>query len=330
MGEPTGEQALGPSAGPRPREERETLSSDPTSMPPSARAEMGGDPLVGQLVDARYHLGPVLADGGMGTVYEALDVHADSRVALKTLQPRFSERPRVVQRFEREAQALEAARSPHVVDVIAHGRLADARPYYVMERLDGEPLSDVIERTAAPLEPRRVVRLGVQIARGLTHAHDLGIVHRDLKPENIFLCDAVGDAPHVKLLDFGLAKAVDGSTDVTKAGELLGTPSYMAPEQIRGDRVDGRTDIYAFGVMLYEMLTGRVPFEGDAAVDVMVAHVEQTPTLPSQLDPPIQLPVMLEWIAMCCLYKQPERRFQSTHELLDELLNAARLYRVQV
>ena len=324
MGEATGEQTL------ERRRERETLSSDPGTLPASARAAMGADPLVGQLALGRYHVGPVLADGGMGTVYEALDRVTEARVAVKTLQPRFMDRPRVIQRFEREAQALEAARSEHVVDVKARGALPDGRPCYVMERLEGELLADVIERSAAPLDPRVVVRVAVQLARALAHAHQLGIVHRDLKPENVFLRDGPGGRSVVKLLDFGLAKAVDGSMDVTKAGELLGTPTYMAPEQIRGDAVDGRTDVYAFGVMLYEMLTGRVPFVGDAPVDVMVAHVEEEPTLPSKLDPPVRLPVMLEWIAMCCLYKEPACRFQSAEELLDELSNAAGLYRVDV
>ena len=156
----------------------------------------------------------------------------------------------------------------------------------------------------------------------------MGLVHRDLKPENIFLCRAEGDDELVKVLDFGLAKALDGSMDVTQAGEVLGTPGYMAPEQIRGGDIDERTDIYAAGVVLYEMLTGRMPFDGEGVLEIMLAHVEKPVPLPSTLPLREKLPALLEWIAMCCLYKDPKRRFQTAAELREELLNAARLYRI--
>ncbi len=308
------------------RRHRETLPSTPDELPPEVTAERGEDPLVDQLVDERYRITGLVAVGGMGCIYDALDEREGERVALKTLQPRFAERPRVVGRFLREAQALARAHSPHIVSISAHGRLPDGRAYYVMELMRGQTLSDAIEGAGGPLEPVRAVRLAQQIAAGLGHAHAIGMVHRDLKPENVFLCELEGGREHVKILDFGLAKALDGSMDVTVGGEVLGTPCYMAPEQVFGRRADARTDVYACGVVLYEMLTGRVPFDGEAAVDIMRAHVEEAPRPPSQLDPPVQIPVLLEWIIMCCLYKDPGKRFQSAAELADELDAAARLY----
>jgi serine/threonine-protein kinase len=314
---------------PGPERDRITLTTLPETLPPEAAAEAGSDPLVGWAVDGRYRVTGLLAVGGMGCVYETVDAHTDERVALKTLQPRFAEKPRVVQRFRREADALARSRSPHVVRVSGAGALPDGRPYYVMEYLEGRSLADVLQERRGPLEPVRAVKIAMQLAAALEHAHGVGLVHRDLKPENVFLCEPEGDAEElVKVLDFGLAKALDGSMDVTKAGEVLGTPGYMAPEQIRGEPMDERTDIYAAGVVIYEMLTGRMPFEGDAVVELMIAHVEEPVPLPSKLDPPVKLPVLLEWIAMCCLYKEPERRFQTAGELRAELENAARLYRI--
>ncbi|MCZ7686662.1 MAG: serine/threonine protein kinase, partial [Sandaracinaceae bacterium] len=238
----------------------------------------------------RYRITGLVAVGGMGCIYDALDEREGERVALKTLQPRFAERPRVVGRFLREAQALARAHSPHIVSISAHGRLPDGRAYYVMELMRGQTLSDAIEGAGGPLEPVRAVRLAQQIAAGLGHAHAIGMVHRDLKPENVFLCELEDGREHVKILDFGLAKALDGSMDVTVGDEVLGTPCYMAPEQVFGRRADARTDVYACGVVLYEMLTGRVPFDGEAAVDIMRAHVEEAPRPPSQLDPPCRSP----------------------------------------
>ncbi|HJL19677.1 MAG TPA: serine/threonine-protein kinase [Sandaracinaceae bacterium LLY-WYZ-13_1] len=311
------------------RREAITASSVTDALPPEAAAERGDDPLLGWLVDGRYQVTGLIAVGGMGAVYEARDTEADRRVAIKTLQPRFAEQPRVVQRFVREAEVLARSRSPHVVLVWGDGRLPDGRAYYVMEYLEGESLADVLERTRGPLDPVRAVKIGLELAAALEHAHALGLVHRDLKPENIFLCRTEEGEERVKVLDFGLAKALDGSMDVTKAGEVLGTPGYMAPEQIRGATMDERTDVYAAGVVIYEMLTGRMPFDGDAIVDIMLAHVEEPVPLPSELDPPVRLPVLLEWIAMCCLYKEPERRFQTAAELRAELENAARLYHIR-
>ena len=286
------------------------------------RAE--AEELVGLVVDERFKLRRLIAIGGMGLVYEAKDLETQERVALKTLKPRRAESYRGQQRFLREATALSNTESPHLVGVIQVGRLPDGRPYYAMEYLLGRSLSDIIQSSTGPMKPERAVLIARQIAMALEVAHDRGIVHRDLKPENVLVLEGPG-GDHVKLLDFGLAKVVDGSMDVTQDGEVLGTPHYMAPEQIRGDGVDGRTDVYACGVLLYELLTHQMPFDGDGAIEIMIAHVEKP--VP-HLKEVVELPVMLEWIAQCCLYKDPEKRFPSATVLREELENAARLYKV--
>ena len=208
--------------------------------------------------------------------------------------------------------------------MVQHGRLEDGRPYYAMEYLLGRTLADIIEASEGPMRPERAVLILRQIAMALEVAHGRGVVHRDLKPENVLVLEGpAGDL--VKVLDFGLAKAADGSMDVTQDGEVLGTPHYMAPEQIRGGAVDARTDVYACGVVLYELLTGAMPFDGEGAIDIMLAHVEKPVPHLKEL---VELPVMMEWIAQCCLYKDPDRRFASATVLREELENAARLYGV--
>jgi serine/threonine-protein kinase len=308
-----------------------TLGAPRTSLPPEAARESGEDPLVGFVVADRYEVGELIAVGGMGCIYTATERDSGERVALKTLKPHYAEHPQVVQRFERESAALaRAADSPYIVGVKSHGKLPDGRAFYVMELLEGWSLGDLLVAARGPLKPARAIRIALQVAIGLEHAHAVGMVHRDLKPENIFLYADERGLESVKILDFGLAKALDGSMDVTKAGEVLGTPGYMAPEQVHAARADERTDIYAFGVMLFEMLTGKLPFEGEGIVGMMIAHVEQPPPLLSEVVPSLKLPTLLEWITRCCLYKDPAKRFATATMLREEVENAANLYRVSL
>ena len=317
-----------PGLGTSARKSFTTLDAPHTTLPPEAARETGEDALVGWLVADRYQVEALIAVGGMGCIYTAYDRQTGERVALKTLKPQFAEHPRVVQRFERECNALALAHSPYIVGVESHGKLPDGRAFYVMELLEGWSLGDLLAAARGPLKPARAIRIALQVALGLEHAHALGMVHRDLKPENIFLFADARGLESVKILDFGLAKALDGSMDVTKAGEVVGTPGYMAPEQVKGLHADERTDIYAFGVMLFEMLTGQLPFEGEGIVDLMIAHVEQRPPLLSEVVPSLKLPTLLEWITRCCLYKDPARRFATVASLREEVENAAGLYRV--
>ena len=278
--------------------------------------------LVGEVVDGRFALRRLIAIGGMGHVYEAKDRETRERVAVKTLKPHLAESYRVQQRFLREATALACTDSPHLVRIIRDGRLADGRPYYAMEYLLGRTLADLLEALERPMKPERAVLVAHQIAEALAVAHERGIVHRDLKPENVLVLEGPG-GDLVKVLDFGLAKAADGSMDVTREGEVLGTPHYMSPEQVRGRDVDARADVYAFGVVFFEMLTGKMPFDGEGAIDIMIEHVEKPiPRLSDHVD----VPVMLQWIVMSCLAKDREERFASAAELLEELDGAVRLY----
>jgi serine/threonine-protein kinase len=314
-----------------PHERRDTLVDalfEHDGAATTMRPEDVEDPLLGSFIERRFQVLGLLAIGGMGHVYSAYDHHTAERVALKTLKPELAAQPAVVQRFVREAAALARTQSPHVVRIAHHGRLPDGRAYYAMEYLDGRNLQSVMSELGGPMPPGRAIRIALQLAAALERAHAIGIVHRDLKPENVLLCPQPDGSELVKVLDFGLAKAADGSMDVTVAGEVVGTPGYMAPEQIQGRTADARTDVYAFGVVLYEMLTGRLPFQAEGLMQMLVAHVTEPPPLLSQLGLGVKLPTVLEWITMCCLYKEPERRFQSASELRSELENVARLYRL--
>ena len=220
---------------------------------------------LGTLVAGKYKLLRLLGDGGMGTVYEASHTLLGTRVAVKLLHSEMLQRHGLVERFLQEAQVAAQIRSPHVVHMIDVGQESGQAPYLVMELLEGEPLSRVLEREQRVAEPR-AVEYTVQILTALEAAHALGVTHRDLKPENVFITVAAG-RPLIKLIDFGIAKlrSTDpGAKNLTVAGTVMGTAEYMAPEQaIRADQVDGRADLYSVGVMLYEMIAGVRPIVSD-------------------------------------------------------------------
>ena len=224
---------------------------------------------VGDVVAERYGIEAVLGEGGMGVVYRVLHMHLRKLYALKVLLPEWSSTPEVVTRFEREAIAAGRIQSPHVVAAIDFGRLADGSFFLVMEYVDGLTLRSVLD--AGALEPARALRILKGIVTALDAAHSTGIVHRDVKPENVMLVERDGQPDFVKVLDFGIAKTdglgcggPGGSTALTKAGAIIGTLEYMAPEQALGQPVDARSDLYSAGVILFEMLTGQCPFRGGA------------------------------------------------------------------
>lgn len=289
---------------------------------------VGGDPLVGVCVDGRYRVTRRIAIGGMGCVYEAVDLRDDRSVALKTLRPCFAARPGLVRRFEREVRALGRIRSPFVAASQGQGRLEDGRPYFVMEYVVGRSVAQALREAGGRLDTGHAVTVARQVASALEAAHAVHVIHRDLKAENVLLRADRGPAPSVKLLDFGLAKIMDAHLDDTGQGIVLGTPGYMAPEQVRGRPVDARSDVYGCGVLLYEMLTGRLPFDGEDAIELMRAHTDAHVAMPSSLEPPIMLPPLVEWIVMCCLYLEPEQRFQSAAELRTELDHASQLLQI--
>jgi hypothetical protein len=243
-----------------------------------------------------YVIDGKIGQGGMGVVYGAHHPRIGKRVAIKVLSPNYSANPSTVRRFEQEARLVNEIRHPNIVDVFQFGELPDGRSYFVMEWLDGEPLSARIDRGALPA-PEAMAILDV-VCDALQAAHEHGVVHRDLKADNVFIVKGRGSRS-VKLFDFGLAKLAgknDGSINRTKSGILVGTPAYMAPEQARGKAVDARTDIYALGVLAYKMLTGAMPFKAENAMDLIVLHLNAPPPAPHKLarDTPIELSKLVQ------------------------------------
>src|SRR6185369_267513 len=266
----------------------------------------------------RYEIRSKIGAGGMGEVYRARDEKLNRDVAIKVLPAALSESSDRLHRFEQEAQAAGALNHPNILVIYDVGTNENA-PYVVSELLEGESLRDRLDHGA--LSTRKASDYGIQIARGLAAAHAKGIVHRDLKPDNLFITKD----EHVKILDFGLAKLVQPSaeeaaqTDVatrkvhTDPGTVMGTAGYMAPEQVRGRAVDHRADIFSFGAVLYEMLSGHRAFHGDSAIETLNAILKEEP--PAIVDTNPNIAPALERVVWHCLEKAPERRFQSASDV---------------
>ncbi|MCB9728912.1 MAG: protein kinase [Deltaproteobacteria bacterium] len=274
------------------------------------------DPLVGTTVAGRFEIIRTLGQGGMGTVYEARQLAMDRRVALKLIHPHVVQSQAGVERFAREMQATARIRHPNTIQVYDYGQTEEGRLYLAMEFLEGRSLAEVI-RDEGPLGFERVVHIGTQVARALHAAHSEGIVHRDLKPDNIMLIDRYGERDQLQVLDFGIAHFLDQShTQLTTDGAIIGTPAYMAPEQAKGVGVDARTDLYALGVVLYEMVTGSAPFRGPTTVSVLVMHVQVPPRPPSEL---VEVPDALESLILALLAKAPDQRPATAAEVVERL-----------
>jgi serine/threonine protein kinase len=276
--------------------------------------------VIGQKIN-NYEVTALLGTGGMGAVYLARHPLIDRRVAVKILKPEYARDQVLVQRVFNEARATNSIRHPNIVDVLDVGVLPDGLPYIVMELLEGESLAHRIERLQR-LSPSEAVLVAREAASALAAAHAKGIVHRDLKPDNVFLASDPDTGVRVKVLDFGIAKLrremAAGSVE-TGAGSILGTPPYMSPEQCRGVSadVDHRADIYALGIILYEMLTGAPPFEAEGFGDVMMMHMSRPPRPPRELNPDI--PPALEQLILTTLSKKREDRPQTMDELREKL-----------
>ncbi len=276
------------------------------------------DALVGQVIDGRYRIESVLGEGGMGLVYRATHVALGKPLAIKVLRPDVSRDTRMIARFRQEAQSASNIGNEHIIDITDFGSLPDGSTYFAMEFLEGRDLTSLIE-SGGRLAPQRAVHIAKQICMALGAAHERGIVHRDLKPDNIFLVSRGRDPDFVKVLDFGIAKVGGQSSKLTQAGQVFGTPHYMSPEQCQGKGVDHRTDIYALGVILYEMLTGVVPFDADNLMGILTQHLYEEPVPPSQMEPPVELDPALERIVLRCLAKDLDQRYASMEEVLTEL-----------
>jgi serine/threonine protein kinase len=282
------------------------------------------DKLLGTTLDGRYYVEKKIGEGGMGVVFSARHAVIERPLAIKVLKREAMRDTATIRRFVQEAKAASRIGHPNIVDVTDFGTTPDGMTYSVMEFVPGVTLGAAI-RAAAPFGQARAMRITAQIARALAAAHDKGIVHRDLKPENVFLLDRDGRPDFVKIVDFGIAKVTPprGKTNeprLTRAGSVFGTPEYMAPEQAAGrSDTDGRVDIYALGVILYEMICGRVPHRGDSMVRTLAMQMLDPIEPPSRVRPDLQIAPELEAIVMHALAKKREQRYQTMGELLTAL-----------
>jgi len=263
------------------------------------------------LVDDRYELRALAGSGGMADVFLAYDRVLDRDVALKLLKDRYAQDEDFVERFRREARSAAALSSPFIVPVFDRGETEDGAYYIAMEYLPGGTLEDRIAG-AGRLPPREAVEVAVQVAEALQAAHERGVVHRDVKPGNVL----VTRSGHTKVTDFGIARAAEATT-ISKPGDILGSAKYMSPEQAAGGRVGPASDLYSLGAVLYEMLTGVVPFEVVTPADVPVEHAKGPPRRPSEANP--EVPEALDALVMRLLAASPQDRYGSSPELLEEL-----------
>ncbi len=288
---------------------------DPQQGPPQP------DLLIGQTI-GNYLVTQKLGEGGMGAVYLAEHPSIGKKVALKVLHSEFSTNPEVTGRFFHEAKAVNDIGHPNIVDIVDYGILQagggrEQLVYFIMEYLAGVTLSQLI-RAEAPLPPERALGIALQVADALSASHNRGIIHRDLKPDNIILNQRGRERDFVKLLDFGIAKLTGGGavgSHRTRTGIVMGTPAYMSPEQCEGrnDKVDQRTDVYALGIVIYEMLTGRVPFQGDGYGEILVQHLTRPPAPPSQIR---MLPAHVEVVVLKALEKRADLRYPTMEEFM--------------
>ncbi|MDB4972179.1 MAG: serine/threonine protein kinase, partial [Myxococcaceae bacterium] len=285
----------------------------------------GPDPLIGQTLEGRYRILRKIGEGGMGIVYEAVHVVIEKSVALKVLREDFSHREDVVERFRLEAKSASRIGHEHIIDISDFGVTEGGSHFFVMELLHGRDLSEELE-LRGPLPARRASVIALQCARALEAAHAKGIVHRDMKPENVFLVQRDTHEDFVKIVDFGIAKMSDVATvsplpgrKTTGSGMIFGTPEYMSPEHAAGKALDHRVDIYALGIILYELLTGLPPFMGDTFMGILTLHMfEHAPPLRESY-PSCNAPAELEELIMRMLAKDPDQRPQSMGELASEL-----------
>lgn len=271
------------------------------------------DPLVGRTIAGRYLVEERLGQGGMGAVYRGRHQVIEREVAIKFLNPQFARDTRQRTRFLGEARAANQINHEHVIDVTDFGETDDGLAYLVMEYLQGRPLSAVIETSNLSLS--RILRIAIQVAMGLSRAHELDVIHRDVKPANIYLIRGRKDRDFVKLLDFGIAH-FERETRITDRGALVGTPEYMAPEQLRQGEVSPRSDLYSLGCVIYEMLTGSPPFTGSMAA-VLVKQMSDNPVPPTHIDS--SLPSEADALVLKLLQKNPKDRYRDAFHLLDDL-----------
>jgi serine/threonine-protein kinase len=276
--------------------------------------------LLGQILGERFHILELMARGGMGKVYRAKQAPLGRIVALKVLDPFDvnADPDAFRQRFFLEASSCAKLTHTHTVRIFDYGNTDDDIYYIAMEHLEGRDLQQAI-REDAPIDPLRLVRIMRRTCASLSEAHAMGLVHRDLKPSNIFLARHGDDLDFVKVLDFGLVKELTSEANLTGDGRLLGSPMYMSPEQVHGEPLDARADIYSLGVVMYTALTGKLPFKRANSVAVLISQITTVPPTMRSVAPKVHLTKALEWVVSTCLEKKREKRFRSVAELARAL-----------
>ncbi|MCA9710580.1 MAG: serine/threonine protein kinase [Myxococcales bacterium] len=272
----------------------------------------------GVVLGDRYRIVECIGMGGMATVFRAEHVEIGKSVAIKVLGEELARKPALVERFLQEARAASAVRHPNIVEITDFGYVREGLPYYVMEYLEGESLARRLGREGRlPWSVAR--RITLQLCKALAATHERGVVHRDMKPDNVILVESGGDPDFVKVLDFGIAKVVsdDGDRGLTRTGVIMGTAAYMSPEQAKSQAIDARTDLYAVGVMLYEMLAGRVPFDGDGVMEVLTKHIIE-PVPPLRRAAP-RITGAVERVVQRALHKDRDQRYASARALAEAL-----------
>lgn len=296
-----------------------TSSTEPVSNPPLDAPR----DVIGKEIAGRYRILAKLGEGGMGAVYRAEQISLKRTVALKMLRPDVGGGSMLLRRFNAEAEAVAKLSHPNTVNIFDFGQDADGMLFIAMEFIEGRSLRSAIHADA-PFSLRRALAIAAQIASSIADAHSHAIIHRDLKPDNVMLQDRGKQKDVVRVLDFGIAKLRDDTRanhQMTQAGDMLGTPQYMAPEQIRAEQIDGRTDVYALGCMIYEMLTARLPFEAPTIMALLSKHLLETPPPPSQRRPDLGIPPMIDDLVMAAMAKDPAHR-PATMEQLGEHIAA--------
>jgi serine/threonine protein kinase len=300
----------------RPQQQRSTKLVEGAADEPS-QGQAAPPPMVGSLINDRYELVSLVGQGGMGSVYRAVDRKTQTSFALKMIAPELADRKTIAKRFEYEAEATKSLAHPNIVRVHEVAQAQDGTPFMLMDYIEGQGLDQML-KVQGRLTQNKALDVALQLAEGLEHAHSKGIVHRDLKPSNILLMNSKDGRQTVKIVDFGVAQLSDEltaeRTKLTHTGELIGSPLYMSPEQSQGNVLDGRSDVYSFGCVLYEMLSGRPPFAGDNPMQILFKHVsELPPPLPADLHP------LLAHVTARCLEKDRADRYQSFADVLKDL-----------
>ena len=277
------------------------------------------DPRIGLVLAGRYEIEDVVAEGGMATVYLARHRMVNRDCAVKILSSTLVRNKVVRERFRREAKATQKLAHPNIIEILDHGETDDGLPYLVMEFLKGETLADAIER--GPMKLSDVLPIGLQIARALARAHDFDVIHRDMKPENVFLCTRNSGVPLAKLLDFGIARSMHDAR-LTAAGEVFGTPQYMAPERITSIDAGPSADLYAFGVMLFEMFTGGLPFDANDVATFFARHMNAP--IPRLSERDTKVPKQLDDLVASLMAKVAEKRPVDAHAVCKELIEISK------